>query len=86
MVPFPAVTICHDIDFWKWTGILSAMAANDEVNTIGKTDLMIYGYGYGNLEGDFSNKMTYFWKSKEYKSIKDLNDFEFIKKMFPNEF
>ena len=54
MVPFPAVTICHDIDFWKWTGILSAMATNDKDNAIGNTDLYIYE-GYSNLELDFSN-------------------------------
>ena len=83
MVPFPAVTICHDIDFWKWTGILSSMATFDKTNIIGNTDLSLYDF---KLEQHFSSTMSYFWKSKEYNNIEDLNDFEFIQKLFPNEF
>ena len=33
-VSFPSVSICHDINSWKWPGIVNAMAKLDNNNTI----------------------------------------------------
>ena len=35
-VPFPSVSICHDINSWKWPGIVNAIARLDKNNTIRK--------------------------------------------------
>ena len=70
-VPFPAVSICYQIDSWKWPGIIKAMIEADERNIIEQlylNDTFLFN--------DMKNKLQMgilgFKKSQKYESLREM--------------
>ena len=70
-VPFPAVSICYQIDSWKWPGIIKAMIEADERNIIEQlylNDTFLFN--------DMKNKLQMgilgFKKSQKYESLRKI--------------
>ena len=56
-VPFPAVTICHDIDAWKWSSISAAMAKLDSTGLILEGVNSFHQDHYGTNVGSLQNSV-----------------------------
>ena len=80
-IQFPAVTICYDINEWKWPGIVQAMSVFD------KDDLYSTNQ---NFRSKFYNKLRasdiMFKKSQEYKkAATNATAKDFIQKILPKD-
>ena len=89
-VPFPAVTICHDIDAWKWSSISAAMAKLDSTGLISEGVNSFHQDHYGTNVGSLQNSIIVvevqaFRKSKEYKEGQDKTSLKYVEDVIPQE-
>ena len=81
-IPFPAVTLCYDINDWKWPGIVNAMVEFDQTNRIGRL--------YKDNHQALTNKMTSvehkYKKSDDYTTLLEMNHMEIIETLVTNEY
>ena len=77
-IPSPAVSICHDIDAWKWASISSAMAKFDTNNHIGQQEYA--------MTFNIKQLGTSYKKSHDYRATKNMNDVEYFMKWLPDKF
>ena len=80
-IPFPAVTICYDINDWKWPGIVSSLAefGNNDAIANAVLDRHIY------LSPRIPQMRLAFMRSKEFKSFDQNFDILFIDTIIPEE-
>ena len=81
-IPFPAVTICYDINDWKWPGIVNAMVEFDKTNKIGN----LYEDNTYVLTQKITTAELAFKKSDEYSTLLKMNDMEIIETMAAKEY
>ena len=80
-VQFPAVTVCYDINEWKWPGIVHAMSKQDTAN---------FAETYYSQDNAFINRVQAsdlkFRKSQLYKkAITNTTTIGFIKEILPED-
>ena len=82
-IPFPAVTLCYDINDWKWPGIVNAMVEFDKTNRIGKL------YNKKDIYKPI-NKMQFvelaYKKSDEYHKLLEMNHMDIIETFIAKEY
>ena len=68
-VPFPAVSICYQIDSWKWPGIIKAMIKADETNIIEQLYLNDT-FLFRSMKDQLQMGILGFKKSQKYERLK----------------
>ena len=81
-IPFPAVTICYDINDWKWSGIVNAMVDFDESNRIGK----LYSKNMYVINQKMSIAELAYKKSDEFNELLEMNHMDIIKTFIGKEY
>ena len=83
-IPFPAVTLCYDINDWKWPGIVNAMVEFDKINKIGSLYKdNIYAYV---LTQKIATAELAYKHSEEYSKLLEMNHMEIIETMVAKEY
>ena len=80
-IPFPAVTICYDINDWKWPGIVNAMVEFDKTNRIGKLYNMDNALIHQMEKAELAYK-----KSEEFTALLEMNHMDIIKAFIGKEY
>ena len=70
-VPFPAVSICYQIDSWKWPGIIKAMIEADEANIIEQLYLNDT-FLFRAMKDQLQMGILGFKKSQKYESLGEV--------------
>ena len=75
-VPFPAVSICYQIDSWKWPGIIKAMIEADEANIIEQLYLNDT-FLFRAMKDQLQMGILGFKKSQKYESLREMSKIGF---------